>query len=187
MSVALIVLAVVVCGGLLIGIYAISVYNTLVRQRNEAEEAFKTIDVFLKQRYDLIPNVVNTVKGYAQHESGTLEKVIQARNVAMAAGGHDGGMAEAGLATALKSVFALAEQYPDLKANTEFSKLQDTLTQIEEGIQRARRYYNATARAMNDAVQTFPNNIIAGMFNFKAMDYFNVDEASKENVVVSFD
>lgn len=186
MSVLLIVLGAILVIGIVLAMYVISVYNRLVRQRNEAEEAFKTIDVFLKQRYDLIPNIVNTVKGYAQHESGTLEKVIQARNMAMAAGGHDGGLAEAGLATALKSVFALAEQYPDLKANTEFSKLQDTLTQIEEGIQRARRYYNATAREMNDAVQVFPNNVIAGLFNFKAMEYFNVDEASKENVTVSF-
>ena len=141
---------------IVLGLLVMSTYNRLVRLRNGAEEAFKSINVFLKQRYDLIPNLVNTIKGYTQYESGTLEKIIALRNTAMNAGGKDGGAAENALSGALKSVFALAENYPDLKANTEFSKLQDTLTGLEESIQRSRRYYNASARDLNNAVEVFP-------------------------------
>jgi LemA protein len=165
---------------------AVSSYNKLVRLRNGAEEAFKSIDIFLKQRYDLIPNLVNTIKGYMQHESGTLEKIVQLRSQAMQAGGHDGGAAESALSAGLKSVFALAENYPDLKANTEFQKLQDTLTNLEEGIQRARRYYNASARDLNNAVETFPSNLFANAFGFQRMGYFEVDEAETKNVNVQF-
>ncbi len=161
-------------------------YNKLVRLRNGAEEAFQTINVFLKQRYDLIPNLVNTIKGYTQYESGVLEKVVALRNTAMAAGGKDGGVADNALSGALKTVFALAENYPDLKANTEFLHLQETLTGMEEGIQRSRRYYNASARDLNNAVEVFPSNLIAGPFGFKRMTYFEVDEAEKQNVKVQF-
>jgi LemA protein len=157
-----------------------------VRLRNGAEEAFKSINVFLKQRYDLIPNLVNTIKGYTQYESGTLEKIIALRNTAMNAGGKDGGAAENALSGALKSVFALAENYPDLKANTEFSKLQDTLSGLEESIQRSRRYYNASARDLNNAVEVFPNNLIARPFGFQRMGYFEVPEGETQNVKVQF-
>ena len=172
---------IVVLGFLLVG-----TYNKLVRLRNGAEEAFETINVFLKQRYDLIPNLINTIKGYTQYESGVLERVVELRSKAMATGGKDGGAAENELAGALKSVFALAENYPDLKANQEFLHLQQTLTGLEEGIQRARRYFNASARDLNNAVEVFPNNLLAGPFGFKKMGYFEVDEAEKENVKVQF-
>jgi LemA protein len=171
---------------IVLGLLVMSTYNRLVRLRNGAEEAFKSINVFLKQRYDLIPNLVNTIKGYTQYESGTLEKIIALRNTAMNAGGKDGGAAENALSGALKSVFALAENYPDLKANTEFSKLQDTLSSLEESIQRARRYYNASARDLNNAVEVFPNNLIARPFGFQRMGYFEVPEGETQNVKVEF-
>lgn len=178
----IILLVVVVVLGLLV----MSTYNKLVRLRNGAEEAFKSINVYLKQRYDLIPNLVNTIKGYTQYESGLLEKVVELRSKAMNAGGKDGGAAENALSGALKSVFALAENYPDLKANQEFLNLQQTLASLEEGIQRARRYYNASARDLNNAVEVFPNNLIAGPFGFQRMGYFEVDEAETQNVKVQF-
>ena len=178
----IIILIVVVVVGLLI----MSTYNRLVRLRNGAEEAFKSINVFLKQRYDLIPNLVNTIKGYTQYESGVLEKIVDLRSRAMSAGGKDGGAAENALTGALKSVFALAENYPDLKANQEFLNLQQTLASLEESIQRARRYYNASARDLNNAVEVFPNNLIAGPFGFERMGYFEVDEAETQNVKVQF-
>jgi LemA protein len=170
----------------LLGFFLVGTYNKLVRLRNGAEEAFKTINVFLKQRYDLIPNLVNTIKGYTQYESGTLEKIVELRSRAMAAGGKDGGAAESALSGALKSVFALAENYPDLKANQEFLKLQETLTGLEEGIQRSRRFYNASARDLNNAVEVFPNNLLAGAFGFQRVEYFEVDEAETQNVKVQF-
>ncbi len=170
----------------LLALLLMGTYNKLVRLRNGAEEAFQTINVFLKQRYDLIPNLVSTIKGYTQYESGVLEKVVALRNTAMAAGGKDGGAADNALSGALKSVFALAENYPDLKANTEFLHLQETLTGLEESIQRSRRYYNASARDLNNAVEVFPSNLIAGPFGFKRMTYFEVDETEKQNVKVQF-
>lgn len=170
----------------IIGVILAGLYNRLVRLRNGAEEAFKSIDIFLKQRYDLIPNLVNTIKGYTQYESGTLEKIVQLRSQAMSANGTDGGAAENALSGALKSVFALAENYPDLKANQEFLNLQQTLTGLEESIQRARRYYNASVRDLNNAVETFPSNIFAGMFGFRKMDYFEVDATETQNVKVQF-
>lgn len=171
---------------LLLGLFLMSTYNKLVRLRNGAEEAFESINVYLKQRYDLIPNLVNTIKGYTQYESGLLEKIVELRSKAMASGGRDGGAAENELTGALKSVFALSENYPDLKANQEFLNLQQTLTQLEEGIQRARRYYNASARDMNNAVEVFPSNLLAGPFGFKRMTYFEVEEGEKANVKVQF-
>lgn len=168
------------------GLYAAGIYNNLVRIRNGAEEAFKSIDVFLKQRYDLIPNLINTIKGYTQYESSTLEKIVELRSRAMSAGGKDGGAAESALSGALKSVFALAEGYPDLKANQEFLHLQQTLTTLEEGIQRARRYYNASVRDLNNAVEVFPSNLFASIFGFQRMEYFEVDVAETKNVNVQF-
>ena len=171
---------------IVLGLLVMSTYNRLVRLRNGAEEAFKSINILLKQRYDLIPNLINTIKGYTQYESGTLEKIVNLRSAAMNAGGKDGGAAENALSGALKSVFALAENYPDLKANSEFGKLQDTLTGLEESIQRSRRYYNASARDLNNAVEVFPNNLIAGPFGFQRMGYFEVSEEEQQNVKVQF-
>lgn len=169
-----------------LGLYAVGIYNNLVRLRNGAEEAFKSIDVFLKQRYDLIPNLINTIKGYTQYESSTLEKIVALRSQAMNAGGKDGGAAEMALSGALKSVFALAENYPDLKANQEFLHLQETLSGLEESIQRARRYYNASVRDLNNAVEMFPGNLFASIFGFQRMEYFEVDETETKNVNVQF-
>jgi len=167
-------------------LYLMSMYNKLVRQRNGAEEAFNTIDVYLKQRYDLIPNLINTIKGYTQYESGTLEKITALRSQAIAAGGKDGGAAESALTGALRSVFAVAENYPELKANQEFLHLQETLSGLEESIQRARRYYNASARDLNNSVEVFPNNLFASALGFARMPYFEVDEAETKNVKVQF-
>ncbi len=171
---------------LLVGLWFAGTYNKLVRLRNGAEEAFKTIDIFAKQRYDLIPNLVNTIKGYTQYESSTLEKIVELRSKAMQAGGKDGGTADNALAGALKSVFALAENYPDLKANQEFLHLQQKLSELEEGIQRSRRYYNASAREVNNAVESFPSNLIANMFGFRLMEYYEVAQAETQNVQVQF-
>lgn len=182
MSMMTIILIIIVVLGLLL----MSTYNRLVRLRNGAEEAFKSINIILKQRYDLIPNLVSTIKGYTQYESGVLEKIVELRSKAMNAGGKDGGVAENALTGALKSVFALAENYPDLKANQEFLNLQQTLTGLEENIQRARRYFNASARDLNNAIEIFPNNLIAGPFGFQRMGYFEVDEAETQNVKVQF-
>jgi len=178
----LVVLGIVV----LLGLFLMSTYNKLVRMRNGAEEAFESINIFLKQRYDLIPNLVNTIKGYTQYESGTLEKIVALRSQAMNAGGKDGGAAELALSGALKSVFALAEGYPDLKASKDFMQLQETLTGLEESIQRARRFYNASARDVNNAVEVFPNNLLAGPLGFTRMPYFEVEEAETKNVKVEF-
>ncbi|MGB4957908.1 MAG: LemA family protein [Saprospiraceae bacterium] len=173
------------------GLILMSMYNKLVSLKNRVLEAWSGIDVQLKRRYDLIPNLVNTVKGYAAHESGTLEKVIQARNQAMAAssGGsiNDQVQAENMLSGTLKSLFALTESYPDLKANTSFIQLQETLGEMEENLQNARRYYNALVRDNNTAVESFPSNLIANQFNFGKFDFFEIEnEAERKNVEVKF-
>lgn len=168
-----------------------SMYNKLVSLKNRVMEAWSGIDVQLKRRYDLIPNLVNTVKGYAAHESGTLEKVIQARNQAMAAGSSGNisaqVQAENALSGTLKSMFALSESYPDLKANTSFIALQNSLGDIEEHLQNARRYYNALVRDNNTAVEAFPSNLIASQFNFGKFDFFEIEnDAERQNVEVKF-
>lgn len=183
----IIALVVLVVGGLLV----MSMYNKLVSLKNKVLEAWSGIDVQLKKRYDLIPNLVNTVKGYAAHESGTLEKVVQARNQAMAAssGGsiNDQVQAENVLSGTLKSLFALSESYPDLKANTSFLALQNSLAEIEETLQNARRYYNALVRDNNTAVESFPSNLIANNFNFEKFDFFEIEnDAERSNPVVQF-
>lgn len=184
MIIALVVLVVV-------GLIVMSMYNKLVSLKNRVLEAWSGIDVQLKKRYDLIPNLVNTVKGYAAHESGTLEKVIQARNQAMAAGSggsiNDQVQAENALSGTLKSLFALSESYPDLKANTSFLALQSSLAEIEETLQNARRYYNALVRDNNTAVESFPSNLIANNFNFEKFDFFEIEnDAERSNPVVQF-
>ena len=171
----------------LVAIYALITYNGLVSLRNRIENAWAQIDVQLKRRYDLIPNLVETVKGYAAHESGTLEAVVQARNMAMnAQGPADQAAAENMITGALKSLFALSEAYPDLKANQNFLNLQEELTGTEGRIAYARQFYNDTVYRYNTKVQSVPSNLIANQFNFDEREYFEVDEASRANVEVDF-
>ncbi len=163
-------------------------YNSLVRLRVQCENAWADIDVQLKRRYDLIPNLVETVKGYAGHEKSTLEAVINARNRAMSAQGPAAKAEAEGMLTgALKSLFALAEAYPQLRAVESFTSLQGTLSQIEDTIQNARRYYNAVVRDLNTKIAQFPTNIIAGMFSFQPREFFEVTAAAeREAPKVSF-
>ncbi len=157
-------------------VYGIAVYNGLVRNRQQVKEAWSTIDTQLKRRYDLIPNLVESVKGYATHESTTLEKVIQARNSAMNLNGaKDKGKAEQGLSQALKSIFALSESYPDLKANTNFVALQQELSDTETKIQASRQFYNTVVMSLNTKVEMFPSNLFAKMFHFEKADFFEMD------------
>jgi LemA protein len=178
-----IILAVVV-------LWAIYAFNHFVSFRNRAKEAWADIEVQLKRRYDLIPNLVNTVKGYATHESSAFENVTKARSAAMGAGNNlaDKGQAENMLAGALKSVFAVAEAYPDLKANQNFLSLQSELSDTENKIQAARRFYNANVRDLNIAIEKFPGNIIAGIFHFSKMDLFDLadNDAAQNPVEVKF-
>jgi LemA protein len=171
-----------------LAIFIVQVYNSLIQLKNKVDEGWADIDTQLKRRYDLIPNMVETVKGYAKHESKTLEAVIQARNVAMNANTPEAKVqAENALTGTLKSLFALAESYPDLKANQNFLDLQATLKEIEEKLQLSRRYYNATVRDFNTKIEIFPNNIVAGMFKFDRRKFFEIAEEQRENVKVSFD
>ncbi len=169
-------------------LFIIGIYNSLVRLRVQCDNAWADIDVQLKRRYDLIPNVVETVKGYAAHEKGTFEAVISARNRAMTAQGPAAkGEAEGMLAGALRQLFALAEAYPQLRAVESFTQLQGTLAQIEDTIQNARRYYNAVVRDLNTKIQQFPSNIVAGMFHFTPREFFEITTpAEREAPKVSF-
>lgn len=167
--------------------FVISLYNRLVKLNVNVEEAFSSMDVYLKKRYDLIPNLVETVKGYAAHEKETLERVIRARNSAMSAT-EPGQVIEANnqLAMGLKSIFALAEGYPDLKANEGFVNLQNQLSKIEEDISNARLYYNGNVKIFNKTIVVFPNVIIANMLGFDQKPFFEIEEAERENVRVQF-
>lgn len=163
----------------LIVLWIIAVFNGLITRRNRVGEAWSDIDVQLKRRYDLIPNLVAAVKGYAKHESSVFEKVTQARAAAMGAKSlAEHAKAENMLTDTLKSLFAVAESYPELKASQNFLQLQDELTDTEDKIQAARRFYNGNVRDFNTSLQTFPSNIIAGMLNFKARDFFELAEAA---------
>ena len=172
----------------LLVIFAIGTYNGLVRLKVQCDNAWADIDVQLKRRYDLIPNLVETVKGYAGHEKGTLEAVINARNRAMtAAGPADKAAAENMLSGALKSLFALSEAYPQLRAIESFTSLQKSLAEIEDNVQNARRYYNAVVRDLNTKILQFPTNIFAGMLGFKQREFFEVSSAAeREAPKVSF-
>ncbi|HNQ27449.1 MAG TPA: LemA family protein [Aquaticitalea sp.] len=178
-------LAVVVIGVIL---YFISVYNKLIKLRNLVQEAWSGIDVFLKKRYDLIPNLVETVKGYASHEKETFENVTEARSKAMGATSVEGKQAaEQSFSNALVKVLALAENYPDLKANTNFQQLQDDLAKMESEIEKSRRYYNGTARDYNIVTETFPSNIVANSFNFEKFPFFEIENSTqRENPSVKF-
>jgi LemA protein len=171
-----------------LAIAIIAMYNGLVRLRIQCDNAWSDIDVQLKRRYDLIPNLVETVKGYAGHEKGTLEAVVNARNTAMTTQGPAAkAEAEGMLTAALRQVFALAEAYPQLRAVESFTQLQQTLNQIEDSVQNARRYYNAVVRDLNTKIAVFPSNIIAGMFNFKPREFFEIAAlAEREVPKVSF-
>ena len=168
--------------------FAIAVYNGLIRLKNKTQEAWSDIDVQLKRRYDMIPNLVETVKGYAKHEKGTFEKVAELRSQAMqAAGPGEKAKADNMLTETLKSIFAVAENYPELKANQNFLDLQGQLSQIEEVIQQARRYYNGNVRDFNIKIEVFPNNLFAGIMGFKKFEFFEVgSEQEKANVQVKF-
>jgi len=172
----------------LVVIVVIGMYNTLVRLKVQADNAWADIDVQLKRRYDLIPNLVETVKGYAGHEKGTLEAVINARNRAMSATSPgDKAAAENMLSGTLKSLFALSEAYPQLRAIESFTSLQNSLGQIEDTVQNARRYYNAVVRDLNTKIQVFPTNIFAGMLGFRTREFFEVSGAAeREAPKVSF-
>ncbi len=172
----------------LIVIFLIGMYNSLVRLKVTCDNAWADIDVQLKRRYDLIPNLVETVKGYAGHEKSTLEAVINARNRAMTATSPgDKAQAENMLSGALKSLFALSEAYPQLRAIESFTSLQNSLTQIEDTVQNARRYYNAVVRDLNTKIQQFPSNIFANMLGFKPREFFEVAApAEREAPKVSF-
>lgn len=168
-----------------IAIVAVGIYNSLVKLRNTSEQSWSDVDVQLKRRYDLIPNLVETVKGYASHERNTFEEVIRARNMAMSAESpNEKAKNENFLQSALKDLFALSESYPDLKANQNFLDLQGQLSEIEEKIQMARRYYNAVVRDLNTKIESVPSNVIAGMFGFTKREYFEL-ESPEERAVPS--
>jgi LemA protein len=179
---AYIILGIVV----LLVIWIVGMYNSLVSSRNRVDEAWADIEVQLKRRYDLIPNLVNTVKGYAKHEDGLFTRVTDARSKAMAAPSPDARLAaENELSQTIRSIFAVAENYPDLKANTNFLSLQSDLTDTEDKIQASRRFYNGNVRDYNTKLQVFPTNIFAGMFNFTAKPFFDIDEKGAEGQPVS--
>ena len=163
-----------------------SSYNSLVRTRNRAEEALAALDAHLRRRHDLVPKLVDTVKGYTEHEESTLSAVISARAGAIDGGARERGADEDGLTAALNKLFALAESYPDLKADKGFLQLQGELSSLEEDILNARKYYNALARTMNDKVESFPSNLVASLFHFSRLDYLSTPEEAKEDVRVVF-
>jgi len=166
----------------------IAMYNSLVQLKIRCDSAWSDIDVQLKRRHDLIPNLVETVKGYAAHEKGTFENIAKFRSQAMqATSPADKAVAENQLTGALKSLFAVAENYPELKASDQFTQLQSSLSQTEDSIQNSRRYYNAVVRDLNTKIQSFPTNIMAGMFGFTARQFFETtDAADREPVAVKF-
>ncbi|CCY88934.1 lemA protein [Mycoplasma sp. CAG:956] len=171
----------------LILIYLGSTYNSFVVLRNRVKDQWAQIDVQLKRRFDLIPNLVETVKGYASHEKDTLEAVVKARNEYLSSDTPEGKIeANNDLNKVVTKLFALAESYPELKADTNFRELQTTLTETEDKISYARQFYNDVVMKYNNKVEVFPSNIVAGMFGFKTSAYFNATEEERENVKVKF-
>lgn len=172
----------------LLGIWIAGIYNGLVRSRNTVDEGFSTMDVYLKKRHDLIPNLVETVKAYAKHESETLIQVTEARKAAMnATTDADKLASENALSRTLRSLFAVAEQYPDLKANQNFLELQRQLQSVEDDIANSRKYYNAVVKEYNNKREIFPNSFVAGMFNFEKRSMFELeDTADREEIKVDF-
>src|SRR5690348_12425118 len=183
MTALIVVLVLVGVAVLILG----GIYNSLVQLRVRADSSWSDIDVQLKRRHDLIPNLVETVKGYAAHEKGTFENIAKFRSQAMQASSPaDKAAAENQLTGALKSLFAVAENYPELKASEQFTQLQGALSQTEDAIQNSRRYYNAVVRDLNTKIQSFPSNIIAGMFSFQQKQFFETAAADREPVQVKF-
>lgn len=171
----------------LIALYVIKVYNALVKLKNKVEDQASQIDVELKRRFDLIPNLVETVKGYTKHEKETLEGVIKARNTYVSADNlGDQLKADGELTQAISKLFALTESYPELKANENFNKLQTELSEIEQKIVYARQFYNDSVLKLNNKIEMFPSNIIAGMFNFSKKPFFEATKEERENVKVKF-
>jgi LemA protein len=170
-----------------IAVMLLGMYNSLVQMRVRCDSAWSDIDVQLKRRHDLIPNLVETVKGYAAHEKGTFENIAKFRSQAMQATTPEGkALAENQLTGALKSLFAVAENYPELKASEQFTKLQGSLSQTEDAIQNSRSYYNQVVRDLNTTIQSFPNSILANMFGFTPRQFFETTEADREPVAVKF-
>jgi LemA protein len=166
-----------------VGLIIAGIYNGLVQLRVRADNAWSDIDIQLKRRHDLIPNLVETVKGYAAHEKGTFENVARYRSAAMAATSTaDRAQAEGQLTQALRGLLAVAEAYPELKANTQFQSLQQSLSELEDALQNSRRYYNAVVRDLNTKIQSFPSNIIAGMFNFQQRQFFEIADPTERAV-----
>ena len=188
MNILYIILAVVA----IVVVWLIATFNGLIRGKNQVDEAYSDIDVQLKRRYDLIPNLVATVKGYMTHEAGTLEKVTAARTSAMAVHDNKGAtlaereQAENALSGTLKTLFAVTENYPELKASQNFLQLQDELSDTENKIQAARRFYNGNVRDFNIKIQVFPTNLIAGLLKFSKYDFFAAATEEKQNVQVKF-
>lgn len=179
--------AVVAIGFLLAGLFAVAIYNRLVRARNLVEEAWSGMDVQLKRRADLIPNLVETVKGYMRHERGVLEQVTTLRAQSLtAATVHERAAAEGAVSRALGALFAVAENYPDLKANQNFLELQKALSDLEEQLQLARRYYNGTVRDLNILIESFPSNFFAAFFGFRKAEFFHVEDADRAVPKVGF-
>ena len=171
----------------LILIYVLTTYNSLVRLRTQVEEGFSTMDVYLKKRWDLIPNLVETVKGYAKHESETLEQVVKLRGSSYDSMDTNQKVdVNNQLSAGITKLLAVAENYPELKANDNFKELSAQLSKIEDDIANSRKYYNGTVKHMNNKVQMFPSNIIAGMFGFKTSKMFTAQEQERENVKVQF-
>lgn len=170
-----------------VAILIVGLYNSVISLKNKCDEAWSDIDTQLKRRYDLIPNIVETVKGYAKHEEGTLAKIVELRSQAMSSQGvQEKEKSENMLSGALKSLFALAENYPELKANQNFLDLQNKLAEVEDNLQLSRRYYNAVVRDFNTKIQVFPNNLLAQMLGFTSRVFFEAQASEKENVKVSF-
>lgn len=181
------ILTIVIIVVAVVALWLILSFNTLVRLRNRAKEASSDIEVQQKRRYDLIPNLVESVRGYMAHESGVFEKVTEARTRAMnASGDKEKAAAENMLSGALKTLFAVSENYPQLRANENFLHLQTELTDTENKIQAARRFYNSNVMALNTKIETFPTNLIAGMFGFAKIEFFDAEEAAEKPVQVKF-
>ena len=175
----LVFIAILVAAGFMVA----GMYNGLVQLKVRADNAWSDIDIQLKRRHDLIPNLVETVKGYAAHEKGTFENVARYRSAAMAATStEDRAQAEGQLTQALRGLLAVAEAYPELKANAQFMSLQQQLSDLEDAIQNSRRYYNAVVRDLNTKIQSFPTNIIAGMFNFQQRQFFEITDPTERTV-----
>lgn len=178
----------IIIGIVLLVVYFLSIYNTFVRMKNNANEGFSTMDVYMKKRYDLIPNLVETVKGYATHEKETLQKVVEARNIAVASNSEKEKIAnDNALTGTLKTLFAVAESYPDLKANSNFQELMNSLNVVENDIASSRKYYNGVVNQYNIKIESFPSNVVASMFKFEKKPLYEVkNEEERENVKVKF-